>query len=80
MELNEIAEFQSPGEFTRFNTFLSDWIEKGELKEIPNDPSYHAGEIYGGRWFEVVRDKTIWRLIPPDPPFTGLFERVVNSN
>lgn len=76
MELEEISGFQSPGEFARFQAFLEAGVAKGELREISPDPSYHAGEIYGGRWFELTSDKTVWRLISPDPPFTGLFERV----
>jgi hypothetical protein len=35
--------------------------------------------ISGGRWFEDAETKEIWRLIPPDFPFRGLFEKVDRS-
>ena len=76
MELEEIDGFKSPGEFARFKAFLEAGMKRGELKAIPPDPSYHAGEIYGGRWFEVACDKSVSRLISPDPPFRGVFEHV----
>jgi hypothetical protein len=76
VNLEEITAFRSPGEFTSFTAFLEAGVARGELKEIAPDPSYHAGEIYGGRWFERLGDGSVWRLVPPDPPFTGLFEQV----
>ena len=76
MQLEKIADFRSPGEFQRFTDFLDGGVKSGLLEEIPPDPNYHAGEIYGGRWFRRKDDGSVWRLIPPDPPFTGLFEMV----
>lgn len=75
LELEKISGFRSLGEFMRFTAFLEEHVTTGELQEIPADPDYHAGEIYGGRWFRVTHDGSVWRLIPPDPPFAGLFER-----
>lgn len=76
MRLERIEGFRTPGEFAQFQKFLEGGISSGDLREIPADPTYHVGEIYGGRWFEFVADGSVWRLISPDPPFLGLFERV----
>lgn len=76
MELEEIHNFASPGELFRFQQFLANGIAAGELREIAPDSKYHSGEISGGRWFALIKDNSVWRLIEPDPPFTGMFERV----
>ena len=76
IELDEIHGFRSPGEYQRFLQFLADQVHKGNLKEVAPDPEYHKGEIYGGRWFSCTDDGSVWRLIPPDAPFYGLFEKI----
>jgi len=73
LELEEIDSFRSPGELVRFESYLANGIASGLLREIAPDPTYRAGELYGGRWFELAQDGSVWRLIPPDPPFTGAF-------
>lgn len=80
LELEPINGFRSPGEFARFKTFLAEGVASGELREVSPDPTYHAGEIYGGRWFEHATKGHIWRLVPPDPPFRGVFERVIRES
>jgi hypothetical protein len=45
------------------------------------DPNYGKGMIFGGRWFEDRGTKQIWRLVPPDFLFRGLWEKVdLNAN
>jgi hypothetical protein len=72
----EIHGFASPGEFDRFATLIDQLVSSGEAMEIGVDGSYGRGEIYGGRWFKNVDTGHCWRLVPPDPPFRGLWERV----
>jgi len=73
----EIHGFASPGEYKRFLAYLKNQCEVNILKEIPPDPTYNKGEIYGGTWFKELETGYIWRLLEPDPPFYGLWERVV---
>ena len=40
------------------------------------DPNYEKGLIFGGRWFEDRSTNEIRRLVPPDFPFRGLWEKV----
>jgi len=72
----EIRAFRSPGEFKSFVEYLDRKVQKGIAAEIPPDPTYSKGQLRGGRWFECIKDKTIWRLLKPDFPFKGLWEVV----
>ena len=72
----EIHGFDSPNEYARFIDYIESQIRAGYVREIcPND-NYGKGEIYGGRWFENMQTGEIWRLVPPDIPFRGLWEPV----
>lgn len=75
-----IEEFESLAEFKRFEVFLQQCVEAGGAKEIPADPEYSRGEIYGGRWFIDTKTGCRWRLIEPDIPFKGLWEQVEQLN
>ncbi|NTV15098.1 MAG: hypothetical protein HGA96_14405 [Desulfobulbaceae bacterium] len=73
----EIHGFTSPSEFKRFIEYLEDQVVAGTAEEIEVDPEYSRGEIYGGRWFRDRKTGEIWRLVPPDIPFKGLWEPIV---
>jgi hypothetical protein len=73
----EIHGFSSPGEYKRFVQYLERQVIAGTATELPADPLYGRGMIYGGRWFQDNETATIWRLLPPDPPFLGLWEPVM---
>ena len=72
----EIHGFNSVGEYKRFVKHLEKLVEAKIVKEIDPDPNDGKGEIYGGRWFKNVETGQIWRLVPPDIPFKGLWELV----
>ena len=72
----EIRGFASPGEFERFVDFLGRQLVGGLAEEIEPDPDYGPGEIYGGRWIRDLESGEVWRLVPPDAPFRGLWEPV----
>lgn len=63
----EIHGFQSPAEYDRFVRYSVMY------------PRYGKGMIFGGRWFEHIETREIWRLVAPDFPFRGLWERVIRS-
>lgn len=73
----EIDGFVSPGEFDRFVAYLAAQVAAGVAEEIRADPSYGPGEIFGGSWYRNLETGETWRLVPPDPPFLGLWERVI---
>ena len=75
----EIHGFTSPGEYKRFVQYIEGQVVSGAAEELPADPLYGKGMIYGGRWFRDVQTGAIWRLVAPDPPFRGLWEPVVEN-
>jgi hypothetical protein len=76
----EIHGFDSPREYTRFLRYLEGQVEVGAVREVEPQEEYSKGEIYGGRWFEDVASREVWRLVPPDFPFKGLWEPVDLGN
>ena len=76
MVWEEIQGFQTPREYRRFVDYIEGQTRAGIARELPADPGYGRGEVYGGRWFQDIASGEVWRLVPPDPPFTGLWERV----
>ena len=48
----EIHGFTSPGEYTRFVQYIEGQVMSGAAKELPADPLYGKGMIYGGRWYK----------------------------
>ena len=72
----EIHGFSSPSEYERFVRYIEGQVSAGNAREVDVDSDYGRGEIYGGRWFEDAETGAVWRLVPPDYPFRGLWEPV----
>lgn len=72
----EIHGFESPAEYSRFVDFVERQVSLGVSVEVSVDPGYGVGQIYGGRWFRHNESGEIWRLVEPDFPFRGVWERV----
>lgn len=74
-----IDGFLDRREFDRFRRWMEDRVAAGAARRVP---------ITGGRYgiasleevrFQHVESGEVWRLVSPDPPFTGVFERVPSS-
>ena len=74
--LEEIHGFASLGEYDRFVRYIGGLVKTGHVREIDPDPEYGYGEIYGGKWYDHIYSDEVWRLVPPDIPFKGLWEPV----
>lgn len=72
----EIHGFTTPGEYKTFCAYIDAQVASGIAQERDPDPDYQRTAIFGGRWFEDAETGEIWRLIPPDFPFRGLWERI----
>ena len=72
----EIHGFVNPNEYDKFVEYIEKQIDIKMVQEIETDQNYGKGEIYGGRWFKNLETGYVWRLIPPDIPFKGLWEQV----
>ena len=73
----EIHGFSSPDEYARFVGHIEQQVVLASAEELEVDPSYSKDMIYGGRWFKDVHSGQIWRLVPPDFPFRGVWEPVL---
>jgi hypothetical protein len=74
----EIPGFVSPGEYDRFVRYIEEaQVGQAQADEVPSNPAYAAGEVYGGRWFKDRGSGQVWRLGAPDFPFKGLWEPVL---
>ena len=70
-----IAGFQSPSEFQRFERWIADQVSAGIATEVPVVAPYW-GTTLRERWHRHVASEEVWRLVSPDFPFRGIFERV----
>jgi len=75
----EIHGFNSPEEYTRFVRYIEGQVSAGIARERDVDPRYGKGMIFGGRWFEDIETREVWRLVAPDFPFRGLWEPVIRG-
>jgi hypothetical protein len=73
---DEIEDFQTRGEFDRFVAWLGDQVSDGKTIEVPVAAPYLGATSFTEKWFEHLGSGMVWRLVWPDGPFTGLFERV----
>lgn len=71
--LEPIDEFFSISEFERFQEYLNGLIASGELREVPVKQKY-AG--FTEQWFRCKHCSGVWRLVHPDFPFKGIWEKV----
>jgi hypothetical protein len=76
MKYDPIAGFVLPGEYERFVKFIEGQAAAGQVVELAPDPEYNKACVYGGRWFRDIENDETWRLVPPDFPFRGLWERI----
>lgn len=73
---NTIAEFRSLDEFKRFAAWMDVQVKNGSATDVPVSEPYMGAPSFDERWVKRVPDGRVWRLVGPDGPFHGLFERV----
>lgn len=71
-----IDEFRSLAEFNRFVVWMGQQVAAGFSMEMPVAQPYLGATTFEEKWFRFSTTGAIWRLVFPDPPFTGLFELV----
>lgn len=71
--LDEINEFQSIWEFERFQKYVDGLVKDGDFVEIPVQV-YYAG--FPEQWFKCKSCSQKWRLVHPDFPFKGIWEKI----
>jgi hypothetical protein len=71
-----IKGFRDYAEFQRFCAWMRDTVAEGKAEKIPVVSPYRGIKSLTEEWYRHIESQIIWRLIWPDPPFKGLFERV----
>jgi hypothetical protein len=71
----EIHGFATPGEFERFKTWIATALEEAAIIEVPVLEQYGGSPLFDECWYREP-DGSTWRLVAPNPPFRGVFERV----
>jgi hypothetical protein len=69
-----IHGFESPREYRRFCSWLSDQVDAGLVECVPiTEPSEDL--IFGleERWYRCKASAETWRLVAPQAPFRGLW-------
>jgi hypothetical protein len=75
-EWEKIDDFRSPGEFRKFLYWMQNQVAAGLAEEVEVEHPYINAPSLKEKWFMHVENRCIWRIVWPDGPFTGLFEKV----
>ena len=67
--------FTTLAEFRSFERWMLGQVSAGMARQVP------VGTPYGERvlpetWYLHLKSRQVWRLVWPDPPFSGVFIRV----
>ena len=72
-----INDFKSIDEFERFEKYIENQINNGNLEEICVKELYASPNLKE-RWFKCKICHHNWRLVYPDFPFRGLWAPIDN--
>ena len=72
----KIDDFRSFSEFNRFFAWINEQVSANAAREIPVRSQYAGATSLKEAWFLHIESGDIWRLVWPDPPFTGVFEPI----
>lgn len=70
--LHSVGKFHGWDDFNYFVQLLK---SSSEFKEVPVLRPYSKVGLTES-WHQCLRCEQVWRLVSPDPPFTGLWEPV----
>lgn len=72
----KINDFQSIYEFNEFVNWIENQIKIGDATEIPVESPYAMSPLFKEKWITNLSNNEVWRLVWPDGPFKGLFDKV----
>jgi hypothetical protein len=73
-----IDGFASHSEFQRFCDWINDLVAANKATKVSVLKRYQGIESFTEEWYQHVESRTTWRLVHPDGPFRGLFEKVID--
>jgi hypothetical protein len=68
-----IDGFRSPGEFERFQGWISGFVDDGSAERVPVDAGWKDANPLFEEWYRCAETGQTWRLLFPDPPSRGSF-------
>lgn len=74
----ECGSIHKPGPFSGWNdfdAFLATLKAAPSLSLVPVKVP-HSNVGLQENWYQCSKCQAVWRLVEPDPPFTGLWEQV----
>jgi hypothetical protein len=80
----QVDGFSSLAEFRSFERWMTGQVSGGLARQVPAASPYRldAGDgtvILAEVWYVHLQSREVWRLVWPEPPFGGLFIRVIES-
>jgi hypothetical protein len=72
-----VVDFQSLNEFNRFVDWMGEQVRSGLAEEAPVRTPYIGATAFRERCFRHLESGQTWRLVWPDAPFAGVFEKIV---
>jgi hypothetical protein len=78
-EWEKIDKFSNYNEFQRFIVWIDDKVKTGVAEEVPV-LAHYSGSFFKEKWFMHKNSRTVWRLVWPEVPFTGVFKLVDQSH
>ena len=68
-----IEGFRSPGEYERFQSWISSLVDAGSAERVPVDSGWKDANPLFEEWYRCPETGRVWRLLFPDPPSRGSF-------
>jgi hypothetical protein len=68
--------FNSLADYERLRDSLAEQVRLGQAEERRVSKPYSGLKTLDERWIRCKSTGDTWRLIAPDPPFPGIFEKV----
>jgi hypothetical protein len=68
--------FDSMADYERLRDSVGEQVRLGQAEERRVSKPYSGLKTLNERWIKCKSTGDTWRLIAPDPPFPGIFEKV----
>jgi hypothetical protein len=73
---SSVARFSSFDDYQRLRESITEQVRAGRAEERRVGKPYSGLETLDEHWYRCRASGETWRLIAPDPPFPGIFEKV----
>jgi hypothetical protein len=71
-----VAGFESFADYERLRDSVTEQVRLGQADERRVAKPYSGLKTIDEHWYKCKDTGEIWRLIAPDPPFPGIFDKV----